>query len=311
MTTLDALGQSQNTSAQHAGILWWCWRMRYLAAKQDAHSAPLLDAIEPDMLALFDRYYTSQLTGARLQAPHNSDVESELVANLIRDADSGLVPFADCKIRRIIPTPSTDPAGTQASTEGRDLLANIQQYRIPVTIAGVVLALIIIAWSFASLGGARAATAPASSVASASASASPSARTSPRPQASPLLGAQRDTTPASLVVGGTVYRVAATHVHDRRWAVDNSMGVASWLAGTVVHPVFCVPTLDGVELATAVEVRDITGAVRPFVITQLHEVKQHQIEVLTPHAVGLTLIDCASGGTVRSLAIAAYQYPQQ
>ncbi len=83
-------------------------------------------------------------------------------------------------------------------------------------------------------------------------------------------------------------------------------GVASWLDGTIARPVLCVPTLAGIDDRTFVRLRDTTGAIRTFAVTEQKEIHRHQIEVLSQRTVGLTLLECGGVGTVRSVVLAKY-----
>jgi hypothetical protein len=68
----------------------------------------------------------------------------------------------------------------------------------------------------------------------------------------------------------------------------------------------CVATLAGIDDRTYVRIRDTTGAIRTFEITEQRKVQRHQIEVLSQRTVGLTLLEYGGVLTVRSVILATY-----
>jgi len=301
MNILDTLQDNQKKTAHAAALVWWDWRRRFLAAKEHPDQAPLLDLIEPGVLAMFERVYTSRLTGARMHSPNDPHVEQGLLTTLINEADEGQVPLQDGQIRKIVPVPTAQPV---LSTEPAGTLADrLQRYRVPLTIGAVVFAVVfVLVWGLVMFGNNS-----ATAMESIAPSASPSASGASRARPAPLLGGKRDTTPASVDVAGTVYRAVETTVQDRRWEVDQSAGVASWLQGTLAHPVFCVANLDGVQLGDPIIVRDITGAVYRYTVAERKGVQAHQIEILAPHTIGLTLLQCGAVSDVRTAVIATIE----
>jgi negative regulator of sigma E activity len=265
----------------------------------------LLDLVDPSVLAMFERVYTSRLTGARMHSPNDPHVEQALIDALINEANEGHVPLQDGQIRKIMPVPTAQPATTTESTG--TLADQLQRYRIPVTIGAAVFAVVFVVIWVVVFFGDNSAAAMESSAPSASPSASASASAAPRVRQTPLLNGKRDTTPASVDVAGTVYRAVETMVQDRRWVVDQSAGVASWLHGTIAHPVFCVASLDGVQEGDPVIVRDITGVVYRYTVAARKEVQAHQIEILAPHTIGLTLLQCGNVGDVRTAVTATLE----
>ncbi len=241
-----------------------------------------------------------------MEQPDHAGVEQDVLDALTREADEGHVPLhggADGYVA-IEPIPTRSPFDAPV-TSSHDV-PKLERFRVPIVgVCGVLVLVFLWAWLTQSSRTYAAITPPTSTP-------TPSAEASslPRLAAATLhntLPPTDDTdAPASIELGTVVYRVVPTYVEARQWVVSQEPGVASWLDGTIARPVLCVPTLAGIDDRTRVRLRDTTGAIRTFEITEQTEVHRHQIEVLSQRTVGLTLLECGGVGTVRSVVLAKY-----
>ena len=308
MNILAQVKENQEAAGIAAGRLWWHWRHAFLAAKHQPNDAPaLLATLDSDVLAMFEGVYRARLAGARMEQPEHADVEQDVLAALTKEADEGHVPLhggADGYVA-IEPVPTRNPFDAPAAALARPALAaRAERFRVPIVGVAAVLVLVFLwAWLIPN---------PRSHAASPPPTPTPSAEASSLPRLAAatvrntLPGTEDTDAPASIELGAVVYRVVPTYVEARQWVVSHEPGVASWLDGTIARPVLCVPTLADIDDRTPVRLRDTTGAIRTFKITEQRKVQRHQIEVLSQRTVGLTLLECGGVGNVRSVVFATY-----
>ena len=308
MNVLAQVKENQEAAGIAAGRLWWHWRHAFLAAKHHPTDAPaLLATLDSDVLVMFERVYRARLAGARMEQPDHADVEHDVLEALTREADEGHVPLhggADGYVA-IEPIPTRNPFDAPAGALARPALAaRAERFRVPIVGVAAVLVLVFL-WVWFAGGPDAYAAAP---LPSPSPSAAPSSlpRLAASTIRSTLPGTDDTDAPASIELGSVVYRVVPTYVEARQWVVSQEPGVASWLDGTIARPVLCVLTLAGIDDRTFVRLRDTTGAIRTFEITEQRKVHRHQIEVLSQRTVGLTLLECGGVGNVRSVVLADY-----
>jgi hypothetical protein len=317
VTVHASLNQSQDTSTELLQKLWWWYRWHFLQAQlRPAERDALLQPIEPDALAVFERVLQSRIAGARME--HANTTHAEVVQRLVAEADHGYVPLdgEPDGFTKLDNVPQMNPFDAQTVTRFAPLVAALRAhpYLWAVGLMGVGLCVsgVLLYSVFTSVFGTPAETVgrPPTSVASAmpSASAAPSQRVAQQRTAPLLPGQVAPRSPTSLDVEGTVYTVFATSVKDRQWEViKDDSDVASWLAGTQANLVFYVPTLADVKEGTEIHVRDTRGLVRTFVADEPRTVKPHQTEVLAQHHVGVTLVGPGTTAQSRHVVSASLQ----
>ena len=305
MNVLAQVKENQEAAGIAAGRLWWHWRHAFLAAKHHpSNAAALLAPLDSDVLAMFERVYRARLAGARMEQPEHADVEHDVLEALTKEADEGHVPLhggADGYVA-IEPVPTRNPFDAPATSAHR--APKLERFRVPIVGCAAVLVLVFLWTWFARTTHTYAATPTPAPTPSAAASSLP--RLAAATVRSALPGTEETDAPASIELGAVVYRVVPTYVEARQWVVSHEPGVASWLDGTIARPVLCVPTLADIDDRTPVRLRDTTGAIRTFKITEQRKVQRHQIEVLSQRTVGLTLLECGGVGNVRSVVFATY-----
>ncbi len=303
MTVHASLNQSQDDSTELLHKLWWWYRWHFLEAQlRTAERDALLQPIEPDALAVFERVLQSRIAGARME--HANATHAEVVQHLVREAEHGYVPLdgEPDGFTKLDSIPQTSPFDLPAASRFAPLVAALRAHPVlwSIVLMGAALGVsgVIIYTVLTSVFGAPAEAAgpTPTSVPSPlpSASAAPSQRPAHARTAPMLPGQVAPRSPTSLDVGGTVYTVYATSVQDRQWEVIKEDAVASWLAGTQANLVFYVPSLAAVEQGTEIHVRDTRGLVRTFIADEPRTVKPHQTEVLAQQRVGLTLISSSA-----------------
>lgn len=291
----------------------------------DTRAAALLARIPDEEQAQFERYYQQRLAQALAEAQRGAShlgadpdaVERELLEQLIREAEGrddpdglGLVPTGDGEAS-VVP-PDAEPGlavaagagGARSSAAGG--AATMSRGRIAL---GVVVALLPVVWLVFSIikvatgGTAR----PAPTAAPAAA---------PAETATPL--AELDSTqkvlvwyPASLELGGQVYRVVASPGKlGGTWSPETAPGVAAWLANTFINTVVCLPPgAADLHLAPgqAVLLRNAAGALRRYQVVAVQAVERQQVELLDQRRAGLTLIVCGAESAQRQVATAVYR----
>ncbi len=313
MTVHASLNQSQDNSTELLNKLWWWYRWHFLEAQlRPPERDALLQPVEPDALAMFERMLQSRIAGTRMQDANAT--LADIVQRLVAEATQGWVPLdgEPDGFTKLDSVPQLNPFDVPAATRFTPLVAALQKHPVLWSIVLMVAALgvsgVIIYAVLTSVFGAPAETTgrpPTSEASPPSASAAPSQRPAHARTAPILPGQVAPRSPTSLDVGGTVYTVYATSVQDRQWEVIKEDAVASWLQGTQANLVFYVPSFAGVEQGTEIHVRDTRGLVRTFVADEPRTVKPHQTEVLAQQRVGLTLISPSATAQHRRVVFAS------
>lgn len=305
----------------------------------------LLQSIPDDDVAEFSSIYALELQTAIRAAteqaraggdldPDHDAIEWQLIEKLLRDADGiddpngiGLVPLRreglvewfevpdPAKTQPALPTRTTRAKGARtATTKGAQ--ADPQGLR-QWGLTGLVLIPIVayIAWVFFGSGTGKAV--PTKTAATASADTAV-------PTSGPITDVNPSgvqwSDPASLEIGHreqtsptTVLRIVPKDGKvGGAWDFATDEGVASWLRGTYVNYVMCVPP-SGAGLVNSIQVgdpftlRSVNGASRRLTVVRRRSVQRQETEVLAQDHSGLALITCGTEGTERTVVEALAQ----
>ncbi len=301
---------------------WWDWRQKFLQAKREpARAAALIAEIASEDYTLFETYWVSQCTGARLRDTQKANelIEQETLARLVAEAeghgspypDGGFAPLESGEDGYVIvrPRPASDPRETY-SVPGRTF--NVHELstrtRLLVIAALCVVAVVLIRLFFTTGEPTATAQTRPSAAPGASATPTPSMASAIAP-VSVLDAEQRRTDPVSLKLGDAVYEVRPASVDARGyWVVQPKSSGASWLATTRARPVLCVDALDPASVQS-IQLWTRGGAIVTFEDIHHLEVRDYQTDVFRPHTVGITVLECRGTNGVRDALTATHQRP--
>jgi hypothetical protein len=300
----------------------------------DTRIAALLAQLPDEEQAMFARYYQKRLQEALGEAQRGAShlgadpdaVERELLDQLVREAEGrddpdglGAVPTSEDAEGQVVPPDSDPRVNTAPGASGQRSRAgaasagagSLSRGRIA---AGVVVLLLPVVWLVASVAGV---------MGGGSKSATPTpatTQTAPAGTATPLaeLDGGKNTLvwyPSSLEIPladhREVYRIAASQgALGGTWAPETGPGIASWLQNTFINTIVCLPpSAADLHLAPgqAVQLRNASGALRRYSVTQVQEVERQQTELLDQRRAGLTLVICGTGGNTRQVLSAVYR----
>jgi len=311
-TPSPSLESAERVLADQAARRWWRWRKHYLAGLADeANAARLWADLSREERELFVHYLQSRTTGERMRDPNTEDLQAKGIASLIREADDGWFPSKDAgdviRYRRIVPVPQGDPFAAQDVPTDR--LAPFRgwadSHPLPFLAGLGMVGILIVGLLFGSKAATTAQTvaqpSPTPTVAAPPSIDLPSAQDVQQAVGIGVL----PIIPTSIEVDEQVYQVQPT---DTVTAAPPA-GVAYWIDGTVIRPIFCVAQLPEVADGLPIFVRDTTSALRSFTPQYLVETAPHKTEFVTQREVGLVLMTCSDENTPRQLLLATYDNP--
>jgi hypothetical protein len=296
--------------------------MMYTDREQEIQA--LLSALTDDERALFDRFYTSELTGTKMSASADADpyeVEAQVVETLIAEAEGratngvGTVPAPGGGFYELDELPRTNPL--TARPRGAGQVGRLS----PIRLALAALLVVVVPSALFFGRGEE----PPEVAEPAVAQAAPAvADSQPIAELDSEFAALREVRvrgarwsyPTSLEAGRDVYRVVpqAGDVGSD-WTPRVEDGTAVWLEQSYIKSVFALPAsaLPAVQALNAGDsllLRTARGDVRTYTVTDSRQVGRYQTEILSQRRAGLVLIVVGTDDdTTRQIVEAAYVEP--